>query len=160
MGWKIKIGNATPVVTNDDYGLQAYWDVEDVEVANAPAFPNDIAVKTNSRTPSYGVWREFCQKTGLYELFYNNESGLLEQNQTVVKINEGHLEMIKSALKAYQAKATKPPGFSDYIFDEETNGIIHIDYDKYDSTLARLLWLDFWFDWAISNCKIPAIYAL
>jgi hypothetical protein len=158
MGWTIKIGNATPAFVDNGYGLQAYWDVEDAEVSSAPAFPNDIAVKTNSRSPSYTVWSEFCEQTGLYELFYNNESGLLKQDQTVVKINEGHLEIIKSALKAYQAKATKPPGFSDYKVDANT--IIYIDVDRYDSTLARLLWLEFWFDWAISSCKIPAIYAL
>ena len=160
MGWTIKIGNATPLFTDGQDGLQAYWIVEDVEVDNAPSFPHDVSAKTNTRTPSYSVWKEFCQQTGLYELFYNKESGLLEQDQSVVKINKGHLEIIRSALKELQAKATKPPGFPDWKIDANRNTIIHIDFDKYDSTLARLLWLDFWFDWALENCKIPAIYAL
>lgn len=158
MGWTIKIGNATPVFTDDQDGLQAHWDVEDTEVDNAPAFPNDASLKTNSRSPSYTVWKEFCQQTGLYDLFYDKKSGLLKQDQPVVKINQGHLKTIKSALKAYQAKATKPAGFSDCKVDADK--IVYIDVDRYDSTLARLMWLEFWFNWALENCEKPAILAL
>jgi hypothetical protein len=29
--------------------------------------------------------------------------------------------------------------------------------DLYDADLARLIWLEYWIDWAIHRCETPAI---
>jgi hypothetical protein len=28
---------------------------------------------------------------------------------------------------------------------------------RYDGNLARLRWLEWWVDWALKNCKLPAV---
>jgi hypothetical protein len=56
------------------------------------------------------------------------------------------LAIVKSA-RIEREKLGKEPGFWDN--DNVDNGK--------DPILARLLWLEFWIDWALTNCKIPIL---
>jgi len=29
---------------------------------------------------------------------------------------------------------------------------------KFDDVLARLIWLEFWIEWSLNNCKNPGIF--
>ena len=147
MGYSIKIGNAVPFHSKDEYELYACWDVESATSDDAPTFINDqMTGNSNGRHPSYSGWNDFLQKTDLGDLFYKD---LMEQHPGCVQIKPEHYERVHSALEDYQKIATKPPGFGDWMNN--------VDGSHYDPYLARLIWLDFWMKWALDNCETPAI---
>jgi hypothetical protein len=169
MGYTIKIGNAKPVFSKEDFPyLSANWEVEDIELPEAPAFPNDINNHKNERWPSYTVWDNFCKEVGLYKLFYGkyrrdeygNEveyDGLFTKSSHpgCIGITKEDADFVTEALNKYKENATLPPGFEG---DEHWH-----DCDKagckpnYDYQLARLIWLEWWMQWAVKNCETPAI---
>jgi hypothetical protein len=169
MGYTIKIGNAKPSFDESDFPyLMANWEVEDCELPDAPNFPNDINNNKNERWPSYSVWDDFTKKTGLYKFFYGKykrvdgieieSDGLFEAagHPGCIGITKENADFVTEALDKYKAQATLPPGFE--VYDEHFH-----DCEKegcklnYDCHLARLIWLEWWMQWAVKNCEIPAI---
>jgi len=64
-------------------------------------------------------------------------------------ITKDFADELMLALEMYKAKATLPPGFeAEWDYDGPPN---------YDYSLARLIWLQWWVNWAITNCETPAI---
>ena len=159
MGYTITIGNAVPDFGKEDGELYARWVVEGACSDDAPTFPNDAMTgNSNSRSPSYSGWMDFCQESGLYDLFYTKWEGLIDTHPGCVPINQSHYDEVYDALERFKKKATKPPGFSGYSsWDKENEVWITPDEDKYDHILARLMWLEFWMKWALDNCETPAI---
>lgn len=152
MGYTIKIGNAVPFFTKEDGELYACWRVESTTHDDAPTFICDgMTGNTNSRYPSYTVWGDFCRKTKLYDLFYEQYCGLFYKHPNCVMITEDDYNVIHKALEDYQKISTKPPGFARCWAD-------NVDDMEYDPYLARLIWLDFWMRWALDNCETPAIF--
>jgi hypothetical protein len=143
MGYSIRIGNAVPEFSKEDGELYACWVVKSATSDEAPTFINDqMTGNSNGRHPSYSGWGDFCDATGLGDLFYKKWEGLIYKHPGCVMITEDHYAEVHNALERYQKIATKPPGFA----------------DAYDPQLARLMWLDFWMRWALDNCETPAIY--
>jgi hypothetical protein len=153
MSYSIYIGEAT---TKIDRNSAIKISVEKTQNDAAPTFKNDgMTGKTNSRHPSYSGWEGFTKETGLYDLFFDQEKGLMREHPGCFLLTCNHLETIQKALKERQEWAKEKglePGFlpDGMFFTEEVKNV--------DAHLARLIWLEYWVCWAIFNCKTPAIY--
>lgn len=151
MGYTFTIGNAVPKFDNSSFPyLSARWKVERTSHIDAPTFPGDgMTGNGNDRSPSYTVWLDFCRSVGLYDLFYDPRGHLHAGHPGCIGINADFAQAVRVARLKYEAKATLPPGFeSDWAYDGPAN---------FDYHLARLIWLDWWVQWAVANCETPAI---
>lgn len=158
MGYTLTIGNAVPRMPSqseidDDEDRTPGWDVNGGESEDAPSFPGDE--RGSARSPSYSGWAEFCRATGLSSLFFGaqgfarreniaeRDTCLIHQHPGVTLLRALDLVEVRHAVALWKAKPwpteERIPGF-----DPELN-------------LARLLWLEFWIEWALKNCEHPAI---
>ena len=153
MGYSIYIGEAKAGIDFYEDEVYVYPDVDTVKLDYAPSFPNDeLTGNSNYRAPSYSAWSDFLRGAGLYDMFFDKSEGLMREHPGCFIINENHLKKIQGAVKRRKEVSAKQPGFSGFSFSTGC-----FDEDLYDSTLARLLWLEFWFQWALLNCKNPCI---
>jgi hypothetical protein len=110
---------------------------------DAPAFDNDpMTGRGNHRHPSYAGWRGFCEEAGLDALFFDEEAGLMRRHPGTSPLLPEHGAVIRRALELW--RETHPdvrPGF----------------LSGQDHVLARLLWLDWWVQWALAQ-PVPAIH--
>lgn len=152
MGYTFRVGNAIPKHGKTDFPhLSASWEVEPATHPEAPTFPNDeMTGSGNARSPSYTVWSDFCRQTGIYQLFYNYRGHLHAGHPGCQGITQEDGETIALALKHYRNKAALPAGFQGWDW-RDGDPITH------DAHLARLIWLDWWVQWALKNCETPAI---
>ena len=169
MGFTITIGNAIPQVPTQseiDEGEDRTprWRVQRGESEDAPSFPGDI--EGSVRRPSYQVWGEFCQATDLSSLFFGaqgqknitpRDTCLILDHPGVTLLAASDLVEVRHALELWRAKPwptkNRIAGFDPNIsaFDDQ------VPDPQYDGHLCRLLWLEFWIDWALKNCEFPAI---
>lgn len=146
MGYTIIIGNAELERTEDNYLVC----VNGRTAEGAPNFPGDdvgAGGGVNERWPSYSAWAEFLRQVGLYELFMNDEDGLMRDHPGCKPITDAHVQQIESALKSY--KAAHPNAVPMF------NAALPIPENGW---LLRLGWLAWWCRWAVDNCENPAIY--
>lgn len=150
MGYTFTIGNAVPKFNKDDFPrLRAAWEVDLVEHGDAPAFANDaVTGKRNERSPGYGVWSDFARAVGLYEFFYDETGRLHAGHPGCIAISREDADLVSAALARYRAKTTLPPGFEPWDYAGPATC---------DGHLARLIWLEWWMQWAVRNCETPAI---
>lgn len=151
MGYTFTVGNAVPTSSKEDFpDLVASWEVDDVQLPGAPVFPgDDMTGNSNSRSPSYSVWPDFCRAVGLHEFFYDSMGHLRAGHPGCVGITQEDADLVSRALESYRAASNLPPGFeTDWDYDGPPN---------YDYHLARLIWLEWWMQWAVKNCETPAI---
>lgn len=167
MGYSLTIGEAEMRVPSAEE-VRKRWCSPHIRViakeavsADAPTFPGDgLTSNSSSRSPSYSGWHDFCRETGLTELFYSEESGLLREHPGCVVLTSDHLTEIATALDRYRTmRPGARPGWREPIdggdwyrgpFKPETEGL--------DGNLARLIWLEWWTRWALANCKVPALW--
>jgi hypothetical protein len=135
---------------------------------DAPTFPNDeMTGNSSSRSPGYSVWSDFCEATGLYELFFGPADerylGLLYQHPGCARLVPAHHATIAAALERWRAAHPGAvPGFPTYAKGADGKmvwgdaGPVLVD-THYDATLARLIWLEWWVRWALANCALPAL---
>lgn len=159
MSYTFTIGNAVPQFIEDEDGRRDFMEVEDVTSEEAPVFPNDsMTGNSNSRSPSYTGWRMFCDLAGLYGLFYDENGRIRGGHPGCVPITTNHLEVVRSALRTWEKRAELPPGFEGNPVKNRETGEYEIpDEGRYDPILARLIWLDWWLNWAVANCENPSI---
>ena len=159
MGYTFTIGNAVPKFSKDDGELAAQWEVEPASSEFAPTFPNDeMTGNGNMRSPSYSTWNTFCKDTGIHNVFYDDRGNITGGHPGCVMIKGSDMCLVREALARYRKIASLPPGFEGFpVFDEETKEWKSADEGKYDGYLARLIWLEWWMDWALANCETPAI---
>lgn len=157
MSYTFTIGNAKPFF--DEEELYADYTVDIIEHPNAPSFPNDeMTGQTNSRSPSYYAWYSFCEIAGILPLFYNDRESLKAGHPGIQKIGQDDLDLVRLSLKKRLNTSTRPPGFSGPpVYDKISKSFVYEDEDKYDAILARLIWLEWWMTYALTECKIPAI---
>ena len=159
MGYSITIGNAKPKYPDPSDGDEGVfdWEVDTAESPDAPDIPNDFQPKESNRRPSYSVWADFARETGLHELFFDRDYGMMRSHPGVAPITKARCAEVRNALTRYKAEnpaaiarfCTPIPG-SPFEVENEPNA-------EKNATLARLTWLDFWFHWALKNCEHPAI---
>jgi len=167
MGYTLTIGEALMRYEPDD--LYLWIEAERTTHPDAPDH-DEYTGKSNSRSPSYSVWSNLCQETGLYELFYGGRTdyktghitpsaphrndGLITSHPGHAVLGQADLDLVRQARERRQASnGGKEPGFWDASPERPWESI---DNGK-DPTLARLIWLEFWIDWALKTCKIPII---
>jgi len=157
MSFNIRIGE-TIIATEEG---ETFLDVavQAVEVEDAPYWDSfgdgvqDLSGKTNSRYPGYSSMYSFCRRTGLTDLFFNEEEdkGLLVPHPGIKRILPRHMAQIKSARMAYQREF--PDVIPGWLDPKEAGEVPAIRA----ANLAKLIWYEFWFVWALKSCKIPAI---
>ena len=127
------------------YAASLQVQVKRTKHKDAPVFKGDeLTGDGNSRHPGYGAWGDFCGDVGLGDLFFNRNAGLMREHPGTFRLEPQHTEAISAALKRYHTKhPNTTPRFGNS--DEE-------------ACLARLIWLDWWARWAVTNCKVPAIH--
>lgn len=158
MGYCIAIGDAKPYHGKEDNDFFSGWDVGRLELVCAPEFPNDeMTGKTNIRRPSYTQWAAICREAGIYELFFDESEGLFRDHPGCKPLKQKHLDEIRFALDLRKRKSKKRAGFFDAVFNEEKDEWEYPEEHLYDGVLACLIWLEFWVNWALSNCENPAI---
>lgn len=148
MGYSFTIGEGRFV--RDVYG-EDVWEhfvADSVHLDEAPVFDLDgMTGNGNSRHPSYSGWFDFCKDAGsqVFDLFYNTPRGhtgqgtLIPEHPGACVIEQKHLDAVDTAIYHRKKISNRPAGFR----------------DDQDATLARLMWLEFWFRWALANCKNP-----
>lgn len=152
MGYTIRIGQA--VVAPDDGGEALTVEVQKERHPEAPVFPGDeMTGNSNARRPSYAGWADFCGETGLRELFFNEERGLMREHPGCFRITAKHLEAVQHALAAWRARYPMAvPRFAE-IPSNET-----VAWSTIEAHLARLIWLEWWMRYALKTHSLPAIY--
>lgn len=152
MGYTLKIGES--IVNVDKEYNYVSIDVKLEQHDKAPAFgePTD---HQNQRWPSYSSWGDFCRFTGLYEMFFDKEDGLINQHPGQMPLLPKHKEQIDEVLKKYKEKYPNAvAGYSPKI-DFSKNIFEDADWPEENNWLTRLEWLKYWVDWALENCKQP-----
>lgn len=162
MGYNLTIGEA---VIEDHGDLEVRVGAEGFEDADAPDHDKYVG-KTSSRSPGYSAWSEFCKEAGIEVLFYGSgwdrdarrygncpdgyhrETPILAEHPGCQKLCQGDLDVVRAAReKREKNNGCRLAGF--WEDDGIDNGT--------DPTLARLLWLEFWIEYALKHCKIPVI---
>lgn len=168
MSYDIYVGEPALVTPNKE-DIEEYGDndigvrVERMEHPDAPDWPcarklsndkkcpygerlcfGDMSEKSNGRHPGYSQFSNFVEETGLRDLFFG-DSGLMNDHPGCRLIQQKDLDQIAVARKRYEeAHPGAVPGWC--------------KYKNEDAVLARLVWYEWWFDYALRNCKVPAIY--
>lgn len=162
MGYDIYIGS--PYLQEfdpewEDDEMRAWYSVDSMEHPDAPNFKGDeMTANTNHRHPSYSAWADFTRRNGLYEFFFDDEKGLMRQHPGCFRINKEHLVILKEALKKRELIDNRPAGLDPRMHDLSKDWVeIPMEEQTHDYDKVRLHWLIFWFDWALNNCKCPAI---
>jgi hypothetical protein len=157
MSYSIYIGNAELEGELDDGEYRASYRVPEVERPDAPAFPNDgMSTRKNGRHPGYTQWSDFCEKAGLHGLFFDRDDGLMRGHPGCFAVTPLHAERMRSMRMDWQLRhPDTAPGFdfSPRLMDQSQDDGVR----GRDAVLARLLWLEWWMDWALANCERPAI---
>lgn len=158
MSYDIYIGEA--VFSDPDKEYNDIWIVvHSIQLPNAPKFRgDDMTGQGNSRHPAYSGWSNFCDRTGLYKLFFDEHHGLMRKHPGCFRLRKTDRASIKEALDSYKAK--HPNSIPGWCSCKECNSCFKSDnlpHEELDGDLARLIWLDFWVDWAMNNCDVPVI---
>jgi hypothetical protein len=104
------------------------------------------------------VWHDFCKETGIYDVFYDERGQLHAGHPGCVLLKKSDVERVREARVRWQKTSTLPPGFAGFPqHNQATDKYESPDEGKYDPHLARLMWLEWWMDWALANCETPAI---
>jgi hypothetical protein len=155
MSYDIYIGNAEPRTEDGEFD----WWVAPMTHEDAPAFPNDeLSEHANSRHPAYLGWSEFCKATGMYDLLFAQWEGLMRRHPGIHELTQDHAIQIRAALDRWKARyPNAEPGFTGFL-KCSAPGEPSYESECANANLARLLWLDWWVQWALANCEHPAIY--
>ena len=155
MGYTLKIGELEVNYDKEEeyISLEAKSEKHD----NAPAFgePTDY---TNSRWPSYSSWSDFCKFAGLYDLFFNKETGLIREHPGCVVLTERHKEEIDKAYNEFKKKYPNAVAAYSPIIDYSKGVYSDEEWPEENGLLCRLEWLKYWVDWALVNCERPVFY--
>ncbi len=173
MSYDIYIGNAELLSEwpGEDDEPVAEWTVNSHAEDAAPSFPFDtMTANGNSRHPGYSQWGDFCREAGLYDLFFGveygdppgfgrerpREGGLMRHHPGIAPLTPAILATVTAARQRRQEQHPDAvPGwdFSSWQKPELDDGVRGRDH-----ILARLLWLEWWMDYALRTCERPAIY--
>jgi len=160
MGYSITIGEAEIdyYYEKDDRGY-ARISAKGVHHDQAPAF-GDLSDFNNGRHPSYSAWADFLKETGLSSIFFDEDKRTLGGHPGAIPIGKTEANLVRESLESWRANHSKEPGFdktSIFSLDGSQSPTEVPDEIQKDATLARLIWLDYWVDWAVNNCKYPTI---
>ena len=136
MGYTITIGELDIIKSPND-GIDCsciFFDTKEERHDDAPALI-EVSDSTNSRYPTCTDWYNFIERLGLTSVFYDR-FGLIGGYPGVRLVTSELVEIVGCSKRDFEKKITNPK----------------IDYDY-----NRLIWLDYWLNWAFKNCKTPVI---
>lgn len=169
MGYNIAIGEAVFRGCKEDCYLTVWAEGQAHDAA--PTFESDpMTGNTNERSPSYTGWSNFCRDVGLYGMFFgvdgrrdpymkadpdcHRETPIMANHPGFEVINEADVLAVKHALDQHILKhGDLTPGFRPWGERDEDAPANANEC----AARARLLWLHYWTDWAVRNCKWPII---
>lgn len=162
MGYTLTIGEGEVVVDWDEAHASIDAVSHSGEGIGAPL--NSGAVdgdRGNSISPSYAVWRHFCEDAGISPVFFTDPGRLSRLGVPVYHLDSA----MEFAKRSYPLLAMHPGAvaLTDEhlaIFEEARARWVarpRAEYieDGVDWGLRRLDWLCFWARWAIDNCEHP-----
>ena len=165
MGYTLRIGELVVEYHQDEDEPRIDLSAKLSRHDDAPAFgePTDYE---NQRWPSYSVWSNFAEDAGLYPLFFGREKGsgqlsrddaLLAQQPGCVPITEAHRREVNEAMARWKQKYPKAtPTFGKPAPEGEVSGFwSDPDNPEENGKMTRLVWLQYWINWALDNCKQP-----
>lgn len=176
MGYNIGIGEAEINYYAEDNFLSI-----SAEATTHPEAPDlgkgDVSGKGNYRYPSYCAFSNWCDETGLSDVFFQIDEERSRQRQLygfkdpkclvmqgghpgAVPLTEEKWMMVKLALVKW--RADHPNAIMPTVENTAHLGLWEtdprtVDGDQLDYTLGRLVWFEFWMRWALDNCKKPII---
>jgi hypothetical protein len=135
-----------------------------ISLPEAPLFPGDPTERTNSRSPSYTMWAEFCDDVGLQPLFFDKQHGLMREHPGWFQFGPEHLLIVRRAREAYEKQhpGLVPGWAEDDYWSRRRRGQMEPNpgdeqYTTEGGHLARLLWLEWWMDYALKHFDHPGI---
>jgi len=139
-------------IGHDDCG-----EVRHMERPDAPCFPGDtMTASGNSRHPGYSQWALFCERVGLYSLWLGVD-GLLREHPGCAELTWEHLAGVRAALARHVTEyGAIKPGWCPHC---ERQGGDHDDalVQPQSGDRARLLWMEWWMDYALKEYSDPAV---
>lgn len=155
MAYNIYIGNAVPVEQDGEWSVR----VENATRHDAPAFPFDgMTGHSNRRSPGYTQWSDFCDAAGLSDLFFNEDAGLMREHPGCTALRPEHLAAVRAARVEWGI--THPAAVPGW--DWSPHAIKAEGADDgirgRDGVMARLVWLEWWMEWALRECERPALF--
>ncbi len=147
MGYNLTIGEAK-IITYTEDGLESASAVGAKSIAryDAPSFgePTD---GTNERWVSYTSWWDFCEFVGLTHAIYDSEQRSLRGgHHGAFPINEEFKKEVDAAMVRLREKYP----FAVAIYGENEN-----DVPEENGAMCRLVWLQYWTNYALDNCTSP-----
>lgn len=167
MRYTLRIGVLEIEYANDEDEPKINLSARGESHPDAPAFgePTD---NENQRRPSYSSWSNFAMYAGLYELFFGvnekeeqtRDDALIQEHPGCVPLTERHRREINAALTAWKEKyPNATPTYGKPVPDNlnATDKIRWVDSDnpRENWEMTRLVWLHYWVNWALDNCKQP-----
>lgn len=99
-----------------------------------------------------------AEEVGLVDWLSHPETGILMTNNIIFPITDEHYRMVSEAYLLRSVFAEGMAGWEANIDDDENNlGDLPPSPTTYDPFYARLIWLRFWIQWALDNCKSPSV---
>jgi len=166
MGFQLSIGNAQADFDDPrkyvkqgevagQYDIFLY--VPNITHWNAPSFPNAVSsARTNQMSRSYSSFGQFCDMTGLGEVLDKHAGGEMDHPDAIV-ITPMLIQDVAAVRFRWEHSrpAKKPAGYWNEVWEPNTRQYIDQDGEKYDYTLADLLWFEGWLNWAYRNVPYP-----
>lgn len=147
MGYSLTIGEAVlGKIGDDEWGAgYVYVTAEEVHHDDAPAFGEPTDYK-NERWPSYSSWADFADFAGLTDILFDPTSpgNIRGGHPGHFLITEKFKADVDAAMERYMKKYPDAvPTYKDF------------ENRRHDGELCRFVWLQYWTDWALENCKNP-----
>ncbi|WP_394845211.1 hypothetical protein LZC95_50315 [Pendulispora brunnea] len=143
MDYTIRIGEAA--VLYDDPGRSPRPGVVTIQRDGAPQF---IADGGNELRVPRPVWEGFCKRTGLSGLFFDKCDGLMRSgaNAGCVPLDLTALSCIENCVESWCRR--HPNAVPDLAAEDGAES---------NRDLALLLWLQYWFEYALDHCERPIV---
>lgn len=165
MGYTLRIGELVVMYHQDEDEPRIELVAEGVRHDAAPAFgePTD---HENQRWPSYSSWADFARDAGIHSLFFGKDQDgskwvrnddLLSQHPGCVPLTERHRREVNDALAEWKRKYPDATPTYGKPAPEGTHPLMWADPDNPEENgkMVRLVWLHYWVNWALDNCKQP-----
>ena len=165
MGYTLRIGELQIEYIQEDDEPRIDVSAKGFHHDDAPSFGEPTDGESQC-WPSYSSWHEFCEFVGLYSLFYgtNQRRGerirddyLIQEHPGCVPLTERHRKEINKALGDFkEAHPNATPTYGKPCPEGE-NPLMWEDKDNPNENawMVRLVWLHYWVNWALDNCKQP-----
>lgn len=129
------------------------WSAETIKLENAPAF-GEYGDYTNERYTHNSLWLKFSEFVNIKDMFYNENEKLVGKEIGYLKLTHSFLEELRKRIKVFKGKY--PDAEATY-GDNNLRSLNDFSTPVENLFLCRLVWLEFWINYAIENSENPAI---